>query len=308
MKFNTDDSLRVSIAKQLGRIVGHRIESLIIRNPRMSLADARKIYTRGCRLNREVKRVFEALVRDSYPQAKTADDGELHSFEGYYSGYRPKSLHDQIKKLRQVFPRLGGTNQKLYLLAKDGGLDYLPRGAEGWFAIPNIWKPGSLPLIGTTYQDFTWKVIRTLDVISEGSDKNSTPCDPLRQEVSTMRFLEELSKKQGNPEILILPCQFGMRHLGYSVNDVRAETRKNSHECGLGVFASMCMLMTHPKRLKSGRDISFNCPGDTWYDRGRKEVVYFRFVLERIKPEGAYTEDENPNCGSVTAFDFDFTR
>ena len=71
---------------------------------------------------------------------------EKESNLGYLSGYKPKSITEQIKILNQLFPNIGFAKEKL----ADG---QLPLGAEGWFAIPR-WKK-----IAPTYGEAVQKVL-----------------------------------------------------------------------------------------------------------------------------------------------------
>ena len=82
----------------------------------------------------------------------------------------------------------------------------------------------------------------------------------LRRSANAEQSIRDLSESQGNPDILIIAAQFGMRHRGRSVRRVRA--LMDSGEFGLSTFAICCMLLTHPERLRQDNDLCIDCAGD----------------------------------------------
>ena len=101
----------------------------------------------------------------------------------------------------------------------------------------------------------------------------------LRQHERTFAGLRLIESQQGYVEngvwvpnpILIVPAQFGMRHVELSVEDasLRFIGRDHSPEClvagdelGLGTLAVGSMALTHPERYVKGRYYHTCCPGD----------------------------------------------
>jgi hypothetical protein len=141
----------------------------------------------------------------------------------------------------------------------------LPRNTECPFAIPNLWKPEGLPKIfGSTYSAAVQIILDKLSETHEGKFvnycKGAIDEQHLCQSARTKKFFQELSEAQGNPDILLVPAQFGIRHRGRSVR--RAREVFASNEFGLGAFAVGIMLLTHPERLQHYDDLWIDCAGD----------------------------------------------
>jgi hypothetical protein len=186
-------------------------------------------------------------------------DEEVESTYGYLSGYEPKQLADQVTRLKELYPQLEGAE-----VADPGEL---PKGAEGWFAIPNIWKDNS-PVPGT-YND---NVVRVLDLIKQDRDgafynyrDGQLGPKHLRQSARTEATMRKLSEEQGHPDILVIAAQFGLTHRGRSVRRAR-EVMVDQGQYGLGSFAVGVMLLTHPERLQRYDDLWIDCAGDEFDD------------------------------------------
>lgn len=201
-------------------------------------------------------------------------DEEVESTYGYLSGYTPggKSLAEQCNALRQLFPGISFANHD-YIAAIEKGEVTLPQNAEGWFAIPN-WVKNS-QLFGATYKEAVLKVLDTIKQTRNGQFHNyregqiNEQC--LRQSVHTREFLAQLATAQGDPDILIVPAQFGLRHRGRSVRRARMVMVDTGIEFGLGVFAVGCMLLTHPERLQNCNNLWLDASGDEYNNLGADE-------------------------------------
>jgi hypothetical protein len=149
----------------------------------------------------------------------------------------------------------------------------LPTGAEGWFAIPNIWKKGGQPKIGSTYSECVQTVLDIIKKTRSGAFCNyregSIDEKHLRQLAKSRLALEDISEAQGNPDILIIAGQFGLRHRGRSVR--RSLVVMSGMEFGLGAFAIGCMLLTHSNRLINYDDLWVDCAGDEFSPDGDGE-------------------------------------
>ena len=194
---------------------------------------------------------------------------EVESKYGYLSGYTPKGLTEQCNRLREFFPGLGYANLDLLAQIEKGEVK-LPQNAEGWFAIPNVWKTEVLARFGSSYSQAVQKVLDTIKQTLNGKFYNYREGQidekHLRQSVRTKKFFTELSEAQGNPDILIVPAQFGIRHRGRSVR--RAREVFTSSEFGLGAFAGGIMILTHPERLQHYDDLWIDFAGDEFDDPG----------------------------------------
>lgn len=215
---------------------------------------------------------------------------EVASGYGYLSGYKPKSVARQVKILNGLFPNLGSANKRLF--GKP-----LPENAEGLFAIPR-WE-----CFSTTYNEAVVRVLDQIKLICGGKFYNyrENQLGPkfLRQHAKTVKAFSMLGEQQTGYEILVVACQFGLRHRGRSVR--RAREVMNSLEFGLGAFANGCMILTHPERLQYYDDLWIDCAGDEFSDGGVGSFGHapcFRFyggkVLFDSRPLGAAFG----NCGS----------
>ena len=176
---------------------------------------------------------------------------EVPSKYGYPSGYKPKGLAEQVKRLRELFPGIGEASEKLASVT-------LPTNTEGWFAIPR-WQT-----LAKTYGQAVQKVLDVIKQTRGGKFYNHREGqlgpNQLRQLARTEKFFCDLAEAQGNPDILIVPAQFGLMHAGKSVRRAREVFLVN--EFGLGAFAVGIMLLTHPDRLQHYDDLWIDCAGD----------------------------------------------
>ncbi|MDP3685792.1 MAG: hypothetical protein Q8R32_03095 [bacterium] len=178
---------------------------------------------------------------------------EVPSTFGYLSGYQPKSVAEQVKRLRELFPELGTVNEQL-------AEQPLPPNAEGFFVIPR-WEK-----IAKTYGEAVEKVLALIEKTRNGKFTNYRKGELgpqyLRQHARTVTMFQKLSDAQKGHDMLVIPAQFGLRHRGRSVR--RAREVFLGHECGLGAFAIGIMLLTHPERLQHLDDLLVDCAGDEY--------------------------------------------
>jgi hypothetical protein len=195
-------------------------------------------------------------IPDIQPSQQYADE-EVESNYGYISGYtKPKSLLEQMKRLRELFPGLGSADEKL-------AEQPVPTGAEGWFAIPR-WEK-----IAPTYNEAVVGVLAMLSKTRDGKFYNwrEGKLGPqyLRESDRTHVCFQKLCEEHTPPagvDILLIPAQLGLRHRGRSVR--RAREAMNGSEFGLGAFAVAICLLTHPERLEHYDDLWIDCAGDEY--------------------------------------------
>ena len=243
--------------KQINRFGADAIEK-ILEELGLNHAGAQRVIENGDEFTAAIRSAAQASLRDLSTTDKYKDE-EVESTYGYLSGYEPKSLADQVARLKTLYPQL-----------KDAGVadsGELPKGAEGWFAIPNIWKDDSL-LTGN-YND---SVKRVLDLIKQDRDgafynyrDGQLGPERLRQSARTESAMRKLSEEQGHPNILVIAAQFGLTHRGRSVRRAR-EVMVDQGQYGLGAFAIGVMLLTHSNRLQHYDDLWIDCAGDEFDD------------------------------------------
>jgi hypothetical protein len=221
-------------------------------------------------------------------------DEEVSSSYGYLSGYKPKSVADQIKVLRKLFPKIGTADESI-------AEKPVPAGAEGWFAIPRF------EVVAAGYNEAVEKVLKLIKKDRKGNFYNwrEGHLGPqyLRQMERTVRFWKKIGEGQKGHDILIVPAQFGLRHRGRSVRRVRVIM--NSSEFGLGAFAVGVMLLTHPERLKHYDDLWIDCAGDEYSPDadGRFEVApCFFFDVGRVRFGTYWFDSADVFYGSASGF------
>ena len=235
--------------------------------------------------------------------SKFANEEVVISY-GYLSGYKPKDFTEQTNCLRELFPGIGYANQDLLTQIKRKEIA-LPRQAEGWFAIPNWMK--NQHLFGVTYSAALQKVLDILKQKHNGNLSNYVDSGidekHIRQSARTQKFFQNLLGEQGNPDILIVPAQFGTLHRGRSVYRARKVFLIN--EVGLGSFAISIMLLTHPERLQQCIDLWIDCPGDEFRssDKGSYyQNPYFGFENGQIRFSTSDMSGADDDFGSASAF------
>lgn len=192
---------------------------------------------------------------------------KVKSIYGYPLSYKHagEDLDRQIAILQGLYPGLGGTNPD-YLQKVKLGTIKVPLHAEKFFAIVNIWKNDYPTIFGTTYCEALLKVFDTIRETRNCKFENwlggRINEKYIRQSVRTQNYFKQLSVAQGNPDILIIPAQFGIRHRGRSTNYARKVIANTPGEFGLGVFAVCIMILTHPERLADRNDLRIDCAGD----------------------------------------------
>ncbi len=220
---------------------------------------------------------------------------EVLSTYGYLSGYTtPKSIADQVNILRDLFPQLVSTDVDESFAAGE-----LPAGAEGTFAIPRWQK------IAPTYGEAVQKVLDTIKQTRDGKLTNyiEGKLGPqyLRQHAKTVEAFQKLEEAQQGHDILVVPCQFGIRHRGRSVR--RACEVMSPQEFGLGAFAIGIMILTHPERLQNYDDLWIDCAGDERSpdaDGSFGRAPVFRFDDGEVRFLGGCVGYANGGYGSVS--------
>jgi hypothetical protein len=113
-------------------------------------------------------------------------DEEIESNYGYFSGYKPKGIAEQIKTLRKLFPGLGTADESI-------ARKPLPTGTEGWFAIPRY------ELVAASYNDAVQKVLDLIKKDRKGNFYNwregRLGSQYLRQTKYAMCFWKKLSEE-----------------------------------------------------------------------------------------------------------------
>lgn len=227
----------------------------------------------------------------------------VESNRGYVTFRKPKSLPEQCEILQRSFPGLGSPN--LDLLEKIERREILLPFADddGWFAFPDWTK--NPHIFGKTHGGALQTVLDKLKESRDGAfqDHRRGKFDGnyFRRSDHAARFIQQLSREQGSPDILIVPAQFGFRHRGKS--DCLARVDFAPDEFGLGAVEVGCMILTNPERFVSNDDLWASCLGDEFsIDSGgftRVPFFHFNYIRLEFGARVAY-DNQSAECGGVS--------
>jgi hypothetical protein len=200
-----------------------------------------------------------------------------------------KEVAEQIDVLCRLFPELRSFPKKKIFKKS------FSNGAEGLLVVPK-WEK-----IAPTYNEAVEKVFHQI-YMTRGSDTKHFMFGSgyLRRNERTEKMFRALGKKQkGN--FLFVDAQFGLRHDGLSVEEVRKAFSEK--EFGLGFFEVGIMLLTHPELQKIAW--CMDCAGDDYsQDAGnaflevpslslwKGKLIIFKFSIK----------DHSRGCASVSGF------
>ena len=264
--------------KQINRFGSDAIEK-VLGELGLNNTGAQRVIENGDEFASAIRNAALASLKDLSVTDKYKNE-EVKSTYGYLSGYQPKSLAAQIARLKELYSQLKDVE-----VPEQGEL---PAGAEGWFAIPNVWKEDSL-LTGS-YNDL---VVQMLERIKKDRDGNfynyregQLGTDRLRQSARSEAAWKKISADQGHPDILVIAAQFGITHRGRSVRRTR-EVMVDQNQFGLGAFAVGIMVLTHPNRLEHYDDLWIDCAGDEFDDPDADDrfdhAPYFKFNDGKVR-------------------------
>ena len=232
-----------------------------------------------------------AGIKDLSVSNQFADE-EVESSYAYPKGYKVKGITEQTNILRQLFPGIGFADEKL-------AEQPLPPNAEGWFAIPK-WQT-----LAPTYGEAVEKVLAMIGSKRTFYNyrKGQTGPEYLRQHANTAKMFQKLGDEQKDHDILVVPCQFGLRHKGRSVRRAREVFMAN--EFGLGAFAIGIMLLTHPEREVQWEQLHVDCAGDEFSpgaDGGFSFAPLFCFRGGKVRFSAYWYDAASGHYGSASAF------
>jgi hypothetical protein len=291
--------------KQVSRMLDdlcQNAKTLAIKRVNPGKDGTQRLIGKGTEIGAELNEFMIGLLQKHAASNQFADE-EVESKYGYLSGYnKPTGLTEQCNQLREIFPGVGYANQDLLTRIEEGEVE-LSEGAEGRFAIPSWMKHPQI--FGETYCQAVQTVLNGIKKDRKGRFYNYREGQiierHLRQSARSERFWKELAEAQGNPDILIVDAQFGIRHRGRSVR--RALEVMNSREFGLGAFAVGIMLLTHPERLKNYGDLWIDCAGDAFFNSvGSGGAPYFYFDDGKVLFVTHDVDYAYEDYGSVSGF------
>jgi hypothetical protein len=261
--------------------------------------------------NRDLKGLFvsadePAISEAELPEEESQGAKEVHSNYFYPKEYkRPRSIMEQIWALAEIF-HLNPKNA--FEMAKN--LSKFPACADGWFAIPSIdalardfFPDAKSP--DEKYCRAVKLVLERIAILRPFCNYRQTQIDPahLRVCAHTAKAMDRIIKKQKG-DIHIIATQFGMRHRGRSVRQVRKVLIAN--EFGLTSFAVCSIFLTHPERLVRWDELFVDIPGDEFSDNGDgrfNRAPFLGFLGRRIRFASKHINNAYDHSGSVSGFD-----
>lgn len=232
-----------------------------------------------------------AGIKDLSVSNQFADE-EAQSNYAYPKGYKVKEITEQTNILRQLFPSIGFADEKI-------AEQPLSSNAEGWFAIPK-WQT-----LAPTYGEAVEKVLAMIRSKRTFCNyrKGQTGPEYLRQHAKTVKMFQKLGDEQKDHDILVVPCQFGLRHKGRSVRRAREVFMAN--EFGLGAFVIGIMLLTHPEREVQWEQLHVDCAGDEFdsdADASFDGAPYFYFNDGKVMFDTYRVDYPYAYYGSASSF------
>ena len=237
--------------------------------------------------------VTERLQEYSVPSLYRNEEVESH-FKYPPEFKRVKSVGEQANILRALFSELRTAG--MVAACRD-----LPPFAENWYVFPR-WQD-----LARTYGEAVGRVFDLLSSSREFSNQfGKTSSRYLQQTAAKVAAFEQIGQQQEGHKLLVVPCQFGLRHCGRSIR--RAHVLFPYHdEFGLGVFEVGIMILTHPERMIRAKQLHVDCAGDVVQDGGMFDAVSF-FVSGggdkggRLALNRGPSNSQNACFGSASAF------
>lgn len=184
-----------------------------------------------------------------------------------------KTLTEQHKELKKHFPKIAPLPKEL------------PRGDLYLF-----------PHWSTVAKSYPNAVQKVLDVL-----KSTRPFYNWREGMIDATHLRESSLKNvPQHKLVMLSCDFGIKHKGKSVQTVRTE--RGGEEVLLGAYEVGIALITHPELLQKYEDVWLDCAGDEFKPSDEREfscAPVFRFRDGRVGFNAYGVDGAGGYCGSA---------
>lgn len=286
--------------KQIKRVIedgSAKAADIVRKRVSLNKTDAQVIIMNGDILQNVAIDAIIAKIEDLTVSDQYADE-EVDSSYTYPPEYTYKPLSEQIAILLKHFPQLNVEQTNEFIVKVLPTLE-LPAGAEGWFAIPNPER------LAPSYGEALEKVLKIIDSSRKFQNyrKGELGPDRLRQHARTVQFLNKIGETQTG-DILVIPCQFGLKYRGKSIRRARELFNKFT-EFGLGAFMVGCMLITHPDRAVRTEELDMDCAGDEYTpdaDGDFSRSLCFYFGGSQLKFDCYWIDNAHGYFSSVSGF------
>jgi hypothetical protein len=285
---NTTDKQNKMLQEFLGQAVQDAYQRAI---EQLDLQSAQTVLDMEKTLKSELTGMIVELIKRHAVSGKFKDE-EVGSNRVYPATYQVRPIEAQVTELKKLFPSLGPCDEKLARRP-------LPVGAEAWFAIPR-WQA-----LAPTYNEAAEMALQVIASRRRFSNRIVGKLGEiyLRQTERSKLAEKILADQQQGSDIMVLGTQAGMLHRGSSARRTRIALAPN--EFCLGVFAFVCMLLTHPERLSNGDALMVDCGGDEYSVRGDctfNRVPLFDYDLSGIEFSIFYEDRARNLWGTPTGF------
>ena len=281
---------------QLQEFLGAAVQTAYLASiEQLDRQSAQTVLDMGKKVKAEVAASVVEIIHRHTASDKFKDE-QVASNRTYPPAYRVRPVEAQVTALKTLFPSLGSCHEKL-------ARKPLLEGAEAWFAIPR-WQA-----LAPTYSEAVEMVLGVLATKRKFQNRVIGRLSPayLRQSERSKLAEKILTDQQQGQDFLVIATQFGMLHRGCSARRARAVMAGN--EFGLGIFAVVCMLLTHPERLSAEDTLMIDCGGDEYSMRGDytfDRVPLFDFDIAGIEFSIFYDDRSRNLWGTPSGFLYKF--
>jgi hypothetical protein len=285
---NTTEQQDKMLQEYLGEAVQQAYKTAI---EQLDKNSAKSVLEMDKKLKSEVADAVVSIIH-RYTVSDKYKEEEVGSNRVYPPTYRVRPIEAQVTELKKCFPSLGSCLEKLARRT-------LPFGAEAWFAIPR-WQA-----LAPTYNEAVEMAVGVLAKRRKFQNRIIGRLGPeyLRQSERSQLAEKILGDQQQGNDLLVVAAQAGMLHRGSSARRTRVAMAGN--EFGMGVFAFVCMLITHPERLSTGDTLMVDCSGDEYSVRGDRNfdrVPLFDYDSAGIEFSIFYDDRARNLWGTPTGF------
>lgn len=205
--------------------------------------------------------IAESRVSDRY---KGQEVSSKYTYPPEYKG--TKDLHTQIQTLVGILPGLNVERTWTWYNEVYTNLE-VPDWVKGVFAVPSecaLQRIFHADIIdrATAYCASVNLLMNKLAASRKFYNYREGQIDPahLWRTEKTTEMLDALWVLQGQPDIIVLPAQLGLRHRGRSV--LRARECFVGNEFGAGSLEALAIALTHPERFVRWEQLHEDIPGD----------------------------------------------
>jgi len=254
-----------------------------------------------------ILKIKQFLSANTVSVGKYANE-EVESSYTYPKEYTgPKSIAKQVDRLAELFGlSLGYTSE---YIEKVLPTLTLPKGAEGWFAIPSL--DALAARFFADVEDPEERYCRAVQLLLDKVaslrsfyNYRSGEITPkhLRLISRTLEAFKQIAATQ-NGDIWIIPAQLGLRHRGRSIR--LAWELFTSDEFGLDALSVLAITLTHPERFVRLEQLHIDIAGNEWSLGGGGEFAhsaYLSFSAEKLKFGCRLLDNPSDSFGSASGF------